>query len=170
MLSSSSSQCKHVWSKSPESNPRNSLWKRSLIDGYLKGGDLGIAVLNEYHVRNLKAKILMYFFVVWLGKKGCFLKRLFGWEFLFLPDNSFCSPAVVGDFFMLTCNRDQIQTKATALVMMRLIQCELLLKESSEIWQWSYPFSSSFVEYKLLKWIFFHAKLLSLLLSFSTCF
>lgn len=67
MLSLSSSQCKPVWSKAPQSNPRSSLWKRILNYGYLKGGNFGIAMLNKYHVRNLKAKIIMYFFVVWLG-------------------------------------------------------------------------------------------------------
>lgn len=144
MLSSSSSQCKPVWSKAPQSNPRSSLWKRALIYGYLKGGNFGIAMLNKYHVRNLKAKILMYFFVVWLGGgevggKGCFLNGLLSWEFLFYQLlNQHCilqSSGNEGYFFILTCNRDHNQTKAIVFIMVKLTQCELLWKKSSKISQ-----------------------------------
>lgn len=42
-------------------------------------------MLNKYHVRNLKAKILMYFFVVRLGKKGHFFKQTLQLRISFLP-------------------------------------------------------------------------------------
>lgn len=102
---------------------------------------MGVAVLNEYRVRKLKAKILMYFFVVGLGKK----KRLFFKRTLQLRISFFYlllnqqyllqSSSNGGYFFMLTCNWGQIRTKAIVLEMVKRIQCELLLKKSSEIWQ-----------------------------------
>lgn len=42
----------------------------------VKGREFGIAVLSKYHVRSLKAKILMYFFVVRLGEKLFFKQTL----------------------------------------------------------------------------------------------
>lgn len=99
MLSSSSNQCKHVWGKSPESNPRSSLWERSLIYGYLKGGNLGIATLNEYHVRKFKGQNTNVFLCSVIRTKRLFFKQALQLRISFLPDNSFCIPAVMEDFF-----------------------------------------------------------------------